>query len=435
MRIFLILLMFLLSGIIITVHSQTAENMNSCAVEDCHANYFQKSLVHSPAEEDCESCHDRISSKEHPDSDGPEFELSDTGSDLCETCHDVDITKKIVHEPFADGSCLDCHTPHSSNLEALLKGNTQRDVCKKCHELNVEENHYEHGPFVSNQCIGCHSGHQTDYVGLVLMRVPALCFQCHEEREEDLNLETVHPAFEDDCLDCHAPHTAPAPSMLLTGGNELCFKCHDEFPIEMKTAKTVHRPVKQDGQCIMCHSPHASELSNLLIEKEPVICFQCHSENTENKEKFINIKSLMAKKYLHEPLIEGQCEDCHLPHFSSNYNLLIAAFPKGNYTRPKIKSYALCFKCHDSEMLKYKQTVSLTNFRDGSRNLHYVHVMKKKSISCQTCHDMHGADNEHLIGNYVYYGKWKMPIGYKVTDSGGSCLPGCHVQLSYDREK
>lgn len=412
------------------LYSQTA---NSCSVNGCHESLIKKSFIHSPLNDGCETCHEK-NQKEHPGNAGNEFTLVDSGSDLCETCHEEEVNQKVVHAPFYEGNCISCHSPHSSDLTALLNGNNEREVCEQCHDVKVEGNKFGHGPFVSNQCLSCHVGHQSNFNSLVIKDDPDLCFRCHQGKEYDMELANVHPVFSQGCLDCHSAHSSPASNMLLTGNNDLCYKCHESVKQDLTTAKIVHEPLAKQGQCIACHTPHAGELTNLLINEQPNLCFNCHSENINNKEKYIDIYGRMSKEYVHKPLLEGLCTDCHFPHISNNRNLLTDAFPDGNYTKPKTESFAMCFKCHDSKRITDKISTE-TNFRDGQRNLHALHVMKKKSISCQSCHDMHGADNEHIIGNVVYFGNWEMPIGYKVSATGGSCLPGCHVQYSYDREK
>lgn len=417
-----------------TLNAQNVMNKNTCGAEGCHDSILKKSFIHSPVTDGCESCHEKNSGT-HPSGNGSEFSLVESGSDLCGMCHDAEVTKKIAHQPFVEGKCLSCHSPHSSNVTALMSEETMKTTCDKCHSLDIDGSKFGHGPYMSDQCNSCHLGHQSDIKSLVTEEDPYLCFKCHLGKEEDLELANVHPAFEEGCLDCHSPHTAPAANMLLTSENELCFKCHDNVKDDVNIAKVVHAPLNQNGECVSCHSPHAGDLTNLIINDQPNLCFNCHSENISNKEKFIDIYDRLSKPYVHKPVYENPCTDCHLPHISENTNLLLGKFPKGNYTKPKIENFSMCFECHDSKKITNKVTTTDTNFRDGSKNLHSLHVMKKKAISCQSCHDMHGADNEHIIGNVVYFGKWEMPIGYKVTETGGTCLPGCHVQFSYDRDK
>jgi predicted CXXCH cytochrome family protein len=427
--IYVLALLFITSS----YYAQNNLNDNTCATEDCHGSIMKKANVHSPMNDGCTTCHEKKNGN-HPGGNGAEFGLIESASDLCGTCHDTEATQKVVHMPFYEGNCISCHSPHSSDLPALLNGANQRETCEQCHNVEVAENNFRHGPFMSNQCTSCHVGHQSNYESLVVDGDPGLCFQCHLGKEEDLELANVHPVFQDGCLDCHSPHSSPASNMLLTGGNELCYTCHESIKADVTAAKIVHDPLK-NGECVSCHSPHAGELTNLLVNEQPNLCFNCHSVNINNKERYIDIYGRLSKEFVHEPVFENPCTDCHLPHVSKNTKLLSAAFPKGNYTKPKMKNFAMCFECHDSDKITTKVTTTATNFRDGSNNLHSLHVMKKKSISCQSCHDMHGADNKHNIGNVVYFGKWEMPIGYKVTPTGGTCLPGCHVQYEYNRDK
>lgn len=414
--------------------AQNTLSDNTCGTKECHESLLKKPIIHEPLNGGCSTCHSQTKGQ-HPEANGKEFELVESIADLCSTCHTHEVNKKVVHVPFYEEECIACHSPHSSNLTSLLNGNNQGEICKNCHNLEIIGNTFGHGPFMSNQCTSCHVGHQSDIQSLLVKEDPSLCLQCHLEKEDEMDLTNVHPVFKESCLNCHLPHTAKAKNMLKVGDNELCYNCHENVKIETINAKMVHSPVSKTGECVACHTPHAGELNNLLINEQPNLCFNCHSENINNKEKYIDVYARLSKEYVHQPLFENPCTDCHRPHVSDNRNLLAAAFPKNNYTKPDMKNYAMCFQCHDPNKITTKVTKSETNFRDGSKNLHYLHVVKKKSISCQSCHDMHGADNPHIIGNVVYFGNWEMPIGFKITSSGGTCLPGCHVQYSYDREK
>jgi hypothetical protein len=35
----------------------------------------------------------------------------------------------------------------------------------------------------------------------------------------------------------------------------------------------------------------------------------------------------------------------------------------------------------------------------------------------------------------VLFAKWDLPVGFKKSERGGTCLPGCHQEFSYDRVK
>jgi hypothetical protein len=83
-----------------------------------------------------------------------------------------------------------------------------------------------------------------------------------------------------------------------------------------------------------------------------------------------------------------------------------------------------------------QKTSGLTNFRNGERNLHFVHVNKSdRGRNCRACHDAHASPNALHVRSSVPYGSWQMPINFQQTQSGGSCAPGCHKPFEYDREK
>jgi predicted CXXCH cytochrome family protein len=86
-------------------------------------------------------------------------------------------------------------------------------------------------------------------------------------------------------------------------------------------------------------------------------------------------------------------------------------------------------------MVQYPETSFATNFRDGERNLHYLHVHnKQKARSCTLCHSLHGSNNPKLIADSVPFGKWSLPLKFVKTETGGGCAPGCHKPQAYDRK-
>ena len=71
-------------------------------------------------------------------------------------------------------------------------------------------------------------------------------------------------------------------------------------------------------------------------------------------------------------------------------------------------------------------------------NLHYLHVNRdKKGRTCRACHETHASNAEKHIRDSVPFGKggWELPIGFEKTASGGSCSPGCHKPIGYDRDR
>jgi hypothetical protein len=96
-------------------------------------------------------------------------------------------------------------------------------------------------------------------------------------------------------------------------------------------------------------------------------------------------------------------------------------------------TFALCWECHDSDLLELEKTDASTNFRDGEKNLHFVHMNGRKSRSCVICHNVHASAREHLIEDEVKFGEWNLPINYTPSADGGSCFPGCHASKKYSR--
>ena len=96
----------------------------------------------------------------------------------------------------------------------------------------------------------------------------------------------------------------------------------------------------------------------------------------------------------------------------------------------------MCFSCHNQELVTLKNTTTLTGFRNGDRNLHYLHVNKSdKGRNCRACHETHSSPLPLHLREKVAFGKWELPIGYRQTANGGACQSACHKEYQYDRLK
>ena len=259
------------------------------------------------------------------------------------------------------------------------------------------------------------------------------CMDCHE----DLMQQQFRHAVVDQkgCNLCHKPtwedHSGKKKSFEFREKMlQLCVNCHEG----VLDHNQGHSPVTA-GNCTACHSPHSSSFAKLLITEKKDICMNCHNKSLSKDNKpVINMLQLVkTKKYLHKVLETGGCTPCHLPHGSDYPKLLVAAFPGGNYLPAVRDSFDLCFQCHDSDLLEKELTTDATNFRNGDKNLHFKHMHDTKARNCINCHDVHGADNPHLIADKVLFGKWDLPIVFSASESGGSCRTGCHGTKSYTR--
>ena len=401
---------------------------------DCHGSLIKYEYIHPVAEDACDNCH-QSSGEPHPMSNGKEFTLNETGPDLCYMCHDTKNTKKNVHSPITNGYCWMCHSPHASPNKALLTVNPTQKICNKCHDLEIPETEKLHAPVQNGSCHDCHDPHQSDLSYLLKDSKPQLCFNCHENVQKEAALENIHYPFDDDCSNCHNSHSSKEEFLMSEKTPDICFNCHDGIKDSFNTSVSSHSVLFDKKNCANCHSPHASSHGTLLKKENKELCLNCHNKKIKTETK--NIENLAFKikkgKSVHAAIEFDGCASCHKAHFSEYPSLLIGKYPQSKYTDAKIENFALCFDCHDTGLLENEYTSDATSFRDGEKNMHYLHIKGKKGRTCSLCHDMHASGNEHLILEKSKFGTWEMTMNYKVTNTGGSCFPGCHGEKSYLR--
>lgn len=292
-------------------------------------------------------------------------------------CHPHKAEKKFVHKPVKDGECPSCHKPSGQKHPRVKKE-----------------------AFI-----------------LLDKGRSGLCYDCHDRKNTQ---KYVHaPVASGDCLDCHDVHQSDNRFQLKAPGGELCLMCHDKSKLERKYP---HAPIAA-GNCTACHDPHQSNNKYMLKQVGSNLCLTCHD------------KSLFAGKSVHKPVASGECSACHETHGTSFPHLLKSNFPEEFYLPFNKGNFSLCFSCHSSAIADDQRTDKETNFRNGIFNLHFVHVNKMdKGRSCKTCHDPHAAAQPRLISNKIQgFGRWRIPIRYTKTDTGGTCVAGCHKPKSYDR--
>lgn len=298
-------------------------------------------------------------------------------------------------------------------------------VTSKCHQSLLKDAKYIHGPVAARECTVCHTPHEPGKKSRLEKEGNDLCFTCHFDVQEEIQKKFMHPALQGGCTSCHNPHGSPFRKLLSTEGEALCFQCHPQISEKLAGPNKVHAPLKTDKGCASCHSPHAGNNEKLLPSKQEIeLCLECHKNV---------IRSSM--KVLHGPIKAGSCTPCHDPHGSPHRKLLAKEFPAEAYVPYNDKEYELCFSCHKRDLLRFPETSFATGFRDGDRNLHYLHVNKKENgRNCRLCHNPHGSENPVLIAQSVAFGQWQLPLKFTKTDTGGSCSPGCHKTFNYDRK-
>ncbi len=439
--------MLVLSGFLLTILSlssrseaQSASPAESCVTSSCHAKIAKGAFVHNPVKEGmCTICHqatdDPTKKTKHPGN--LVITLVQQGADLCGMCHEPKNTKKVVHEPILGGDCTSCHDPHQSPNKGMLK-EAMPKLCFQCHSDEMVKQKYMHPPVAAGDCSSCHDNHQSDFPKRLVADGNALCFMCHPDKEEGLKTKKVaHYPAKESCIQCHNPHGSSSPAMLKAPVPDLCANCHPNEAMLRQRAITKHGPMADQKSCRNCHDPHFSDQPNLLVTAQMALCLACHNKELETGSgKIMNMKAFLdANKDAHGPVKSGDCVSCHNPHGSDYWRILVKYYPPQFYTSYSDGKYALCFTCHDKSAFTERETKTATGFRDGSKNLHFVHVNKiGKGRTCRACHEVHADSGQpHHIKKNVSFSGWMMPLNYSPSADGGTCAPGCHGKKQYTR--
>lgn len=202
------------------------------------------------------------------------------------------------------------------------------------------------------------------------------------------------------------------------GAGESCVtaSCHVSFD----RGERSHPP---DTGCGACHqnipADHAESKAGPPGAVD--ICVDCHGEVLEHR-------------YIHAPVAEEKCHLCHDPHADMDNMLLPPGYSTRKFINYDEDAHSLCFSCHKRDLLMFPDTMFSTGFRDGARNLHYLHVNREsRGRSCKLCHAVHGADLPKMMATTIAFGNWQMPLHFEKRDNGGSCAPGCHEYRRYQR--
>lgn len=408
----------------------------SCVTAECHPAIKKHEVVHGPVNVNaCDACHTVVSEAEHT------FKPTRDRSAMCAFCHDVDTNDAvIVHKPLADGDCVACHDAHGGANRYLLKARTASELCKNCHQDVIGNKPAVHGPVAAGACSACHAPHASKFPKLLSAKGPELCVQCHVTTKAQIEkMRVVHGPVATDCQACHDAHASDHKMMLKREPRALCESCHEDIKHTVETAKSTHEAVTTERACLNCHEPHASDSPGVLRTSMVDLCFECHDREIDlgDGHKLGDIKAVLSTgKSLHGPVAQNNCAACHLIHGGPHFRLLIKEYPPEFYAPFKEESYALCFNCHERQLVHDQKTTSLTDFRNGDTNLHYLHVNKQtKGRTCRACHETHASNKEKHIRDAVPFGTggWMLPINYQKTEAGGKCAPGCHLPYEYNR--
>jgi predicted CXXCH cytochrome family protein len=405
----------------------------SCITTACHASMGKGAFVHGPvAAEECSPCHVPRPNERH------KFTVPARTEDLCVSCHEAMKKQGVVHGPVNEGKCTACHDPHQSAQRYFLRGETVAALCVRCHDKSIISNTSTHFPVAEGECLSCHRPHMSAKPKLLSQEGNAVCFECHKDMQESMAASAnVHKPAKEKCLTCHNAHSGKGPSLLASEPKLLCLTCHPAIADHIAKATVPHRALDADKGCVNCHKPHESKATALLKNDPMELCLSCH-DRTLGKDRGDSIgdmKKLFAENPdWHGPIRDHDCSGCHDVHGSESFRILRMNYPREFYSSFSETQYELCFSCHPPTLVQDQLTTTLTGFRDGQRNMHFLHVNRAvKGRTCRSCHETHASQKEKHIRERVPFGQWSLPIRYEKKEDGGKCSPGCHAPKTYSR--
>ncbi len=181
---------------------------------------------------------------------------------ICTKCHTSNATF-ILHDwnngahALAGVACADCHNIHAG-ADLIVNPRETKDMCFKCHEkMKAEFSLRSHHPINEEKvfCTDCHNPHGTMNDNLLREdTIKETCTKCHGEYEGPFTFE--HADIAEDCRSCHFPHGSVNNDLLTTRDTVLCLQCHVGHPASSGEAQSAYYT-----RCTDCHSTiHGTDL-------------------------------------------------------------------------------------------------------------------------------------------------------------------------------
>jgi len=159
----------------------SVERMNQTCLS-CHSGGERIHWVgstHESLDLACSDCHNPMSQESVAN-----LEARRSASRTCFSCHPQQRMefRKRSHMPLHEGkiACTDCHNPHGSVTEPLLRADSVNQLCYQCHAEKRGPFLWEHAPVVDS-CLNCHLPHGSNHESLLKASSPFLCQSCHDQ--------------------------------------------------------------------------------------------------------------------------------------------------------------------------------------------------------------------------------------------------------------
>jgi predicted CXXCH cytochrome family protein len=169
----------------------------------------------------------------------------------CSSCHGDKTSGRVVHSAMAMG-CAVCH-------QVVADGNTlsvrltmpKEQICFACHGESGDE--YLHPPYAQGQCVSCHDPHSSNFPMHLRAEVNTLCLGCHAP--QGLAGDTVQRVGNQPPRPGSDPHGSKLDPVL-----QAIHHSSGRFLARMSVLQNGPQPVT----CMSCHQPHSSQDSKLL---------------------------------------------------------------------------------------------------------------------------------------------------------------------------
>jgi len=169
----------------------------------------------------------------------------------CSSCHGDKTSGKVVHSAIAMG-CAVCHQVVASGETATVRLTMPNDqICFTCHLKSEDE--YQHPPYAQGQCVSCHDPHSSNYPMHLRADVNTICLGCHTP----LGLAGITAQRTSD------PQLRPesdSPESRIDLVLQAIHQSSRRFPVLLSAIQNGPQPVT----CISCHQPHSSQERKLL---------------------------------------------------------------------------------------------------------------------------------------------------------------------------
>lgn len=164
--------------------------------------------------------------------------------------------------------------------------------------------------------------------------------------------------LEQSCTVCHDGLPSADSGASMKADCNVCHKAMSAGP------SYLHSPAEMK-ECTTCHS-WSAENKIVVVEKGvPTVCYDCHSEKQAQVEN---------SNFPHP--VASECITCHSPHGTDQKHIV------------KTRIYDLCVGCHEEQKV---------NHPVGRHPLRFNRIYTGEEISCVSCHNPHGSENENLL--------------------------------------